>query len=166
MTVSINKNKKQSWKQKCKLLTTYSSRSAKTEGSLATLKRKFTGVSLLCIFCIPSWSKIHDDQVDGKVANFNVNISRWFVVVVVVLVNSALIIYFYMLENRVVLTAIYGYHTGRIYEFIRPYNCTQYVSITLCYALHLEHYRNHVTEISGNFKDPARVWFGGSEKDR
>ena len=90
MTVSINKNKKQSWKQKCKLLTTYSSRSAKTEGSLATLKRKFTGVSLLCIFCIPSWSKIHDDQVDGKVANLNVNISRWFVVVVVVLVNSAL----------------------------------------------------------------------------
>ena len=46
--------------------------------------------------------------------------------------NSALTNLFYMLENDVVPTAIYGYHTGRTYEFIGPRNCTQYVSITVC----------------------------------
>ena len=34
------------------------------------------------------------------------------------------------------------------------------------YALHLQSYRNHVKEISGNLKDPARVNFGSSQKDR
>ena len=40
-------------------------------------------------------------------------------------------IYFYMLENDVVLTVIYGYHMERTYEFIGPLICTQYVSITV-----------------------------------
>ena len=31
----------------------------------------------------------------------------------------------------VVLTAIYGYHTGRTYEFTEPHICPQYVSITV-----------------------------------
>ena len=74
---------------------------------------------------------IHDDQVYEKVAIVNVKISHWFVVVVVVHMSSALI-YFYVLENDVVLTAIYGYHMGCSYEFIKPLTCTQYVSITVC----------------------------------
>ena len=31
---------------------------------------------LFWIFCILSWSKIHDDQVGEKVADFNVKIGR------------------------------------------------------------------------------------------
>ena len=41
-------------------------------------------------------------------------------------------IYFSILKSDVILTAIYGYHTGRTYEFIGPHICTQYVSITVC----------------------------------
>ena len=37
-----------------------------------------------------------------------------------------------MLENDVVSTAIYGYHSGRTYEFIGPHIFTRYVSITVC----------------------------------
>lgn len=74
---------------------------------------------------------IHDDQVYEKVANFNVKINHLFAVVVVVHVSPVLI-YFYMLENDVILTAIYGYHTGCTYEFIEPLISTQYVSITVC----------------------------------
>ena len=65
-------------------------------------------------------------------ANFNLNISRWFVVVGVVCMNSALMNLFNMLENDVILTAIYGCHMGHTYEFIGPHNCTEYVSITVC----------------------------------
>ena len=74
---------------------------------------------------------IHDDQVYEKVANFNVKINHSFVVVVVVHISSALI-YFYVLENSVIFTAIYRYHTGCTYEFIEPLISTQYVSITVC----------------------------------
>ena len=65
-------------------------------------------------------------------ANFNLNIGRWFVVVGVVCMNSALMNLFNMLENDVILTAIYGCHMGHTYEFIGPHNCTEYVSITVC----------------------------------
>ena len=46
-----------------------------------------------------------------------VKIGHWFVVVVIVHVNSALM-------NDVVLTAIYEYHMDRTYEFIGPDTCT------------------------------------------
>ena len=55
--------------------------------------------------------------------------NHWFVVIVVVRVNSALMNLF--LKNAVVLSAIYGCHTGRTYEFITHRMCTQYVSTTL-----------------------------------
>ena len=45
------------------------------------IKKIFISVNLLWTFCILSWSKIHDDQVDEKVATFKVKIGRWFVVV-------------------------------------------------------------------------------------
>ena len=51
---------------------------------------KKNNVSLLIIFCTLSLSKIHDDQVDEKVANLNREIGCWFVVVVVVCMISAL----------------------------------------------------------------------------
>ena len=44
---------------------------------------------------------MHDDQVDEKVANFNTKIGHWFVVVLLVHVNSALMNLF--LKNDVVL---------------------------------------------------------------
>ena len=44
------------------------------------------------------------------------------------------IIYFSILKFDVILTAIYGYHTDRAYEFIGPHICTQHVSITICVA--------------------------------
>ena len=42
------------------------------------------------------------------------NVRRWFVVVVRVR------IYFSILKFDFILTAIYGYHTGRTYELIDP----------------------------------------------
>ena len=65
-------------------------------------------------------------------ANFNLNIGRWFDVVGVVHMNSALMNFLNMLENDVTLTAIYGCHMGHIDELIGPHNCTEYVSITVC----------------------------------
>ena len=52
--------------------------------------------------------------------------------IVLVRVNSALMNLFYMLENDVILTATYGHHLGQTYDFIRPHNCTQYVSTAVC----------------------------------
>ena len=53
--------------------------------------------------------------------------------IVLVRVNSALMNLFYMLENDVILTATYGHHLGQTYDFIRPHNCTQYVSIAVMF---------------------------------
>ena len=59
------------------------------------------------------WIKIHDDQVDKKVANFNTKIGHWFVVVLAVHVNSALMNLF--LKNDVVLEGCVCYIFGSLY---------------------------------------------------
>ena len=40
-----------------------------------------------------------------------------------------------------------------------------FLSSIHCYTLNMQLYRNHVIEILGNFKDPARVDLGDSEKE-
>ena len=70
-------------------------------------------------------------------------------------------IYFSILKFDVILTAIYGYHTGGTYEFIGPHICTQYVSITVCRVrnkIEVEIYQEKVDFINDACEKELRYW--------
>ena len=62
---------------------------------------------------MPWGIKIHDDQVDENVGNFNTKIGHWFVVVLIVHLNSALMNLF--LTNNVVVKDFVCYIFGSLY---------------------------------------------------